>query len=144
MKLVNRLPFVRVVQGCFILFCFVATGSVAGVKESTAVKIAGTNKNEVCEALVEPECKPCGPTFCVSPTHAKAAREKKIVSLKAEGFPERLLELVNLNSDCAASSERGPDSFTLIVVEKNGDHRSETWTKEAFSLTKESLDNGEI
>src|SRR3954447_4187903 len=86
----------------------------------------------------------CGPDFCKDDARVDVAFAAKRKSLKADGYPERLLALFDRASRCVACAERAPDAFTILLVESSGDNRTQLWTAEDEDRAKSAVQAGEL
>ncbi len=83
-------------------------------------------------------CPPCGPLYCKDPVATERAREAKKARMRAEGYPERLLKLLDQYM-CVACVIYAPDTFTIMIEYVPGSGPSNghggTWTHESFQWT---------
>ena len=86
----------------------------------------------------------CGPDFCFNDPRYPPKLAKKKADLKAAGFPDDLIALLDRDGKCFAAVERGPDTFTILLVQANGDNRTISWTQQDEDLAKKEILNGTI
>ena len=90
------------------------------------------------------ECPPCGPDYCKSDPRFAPLLAKKKQRLTADGYPERLLKLLDKDGECVARVERSPDVFTLQIVAPNGDWETLPWTEGDEALAKKKVADGSL
>ena len=98
-------------------------------------------------------CPPCGPLYCKNKAAADQEREKKQARMRAEGFPERLVNLLN-QYQCVACIRYAPDSFTIQIEYAPGKGPSSggqnwtsvsyRWTAQEEALARKELREGKI
>lgn len=93
-------------------------------------------------------CPPCGPLYCKNKAAADQEREAKKASMRASGFPERLLSLLD-QYQCVACIRFAPDSFTIMIEYEPGTGPSsggQTWTSVSYrwSAQEEALARKEL
>ncbi|MEJ1157318.1 hypothetical protein [Prosthecomicrobium sp. N25] len=85
----------------------------------------------------------CGPDFCTDDPRIPAALRAKKAALAKE-YPARLVALLDRGTQCVARIERGPDGFSLVLVQKNGDKQSVAWTEDDERIAKTQLASGTL
>lgn len=89
------------------------------------------------------ECPPCGPSYCLGDPRYQQKLAKKKTSLLKE-YPQRLVDLLEQDGKCIACIENSPDSFSILVVQNNGDQLEFTWTEDAERISNEQLQTKKI
>jgi hypothetical protein len=101
-----------------------------------------------------PDCPPCGPLYCLDPAAADAARAAKKAKLRADGYPERLLNLLD-QYKCVACIRFAPDTFSIMIEYQPGTgppngqggsltHEPFQWTPQQEALARKELRQGTI
>ena len=98
-------------------------------------------------------CPPCGPLYCIDAAAADREREAKKAQLRAAGYPERLLNLLD-QYKCVACIRYAPDSFTILIEFAPGHlpssggqpwtHMAYRWTPQEEALARKELREGTI
>lgn len=86
----------------------------------------------------------CGPDFCLNDPRYQPKLAQKKADLKADGFPDELIALLDRDGNCVAAVEQGPDTFTILLVKANGDNSTVPYTKQDEDLAKKEILNGTI
>jgi hypothetical protein len=102
-----------------------------------------------------PDCPPCGPLYCIDPAAANSAREAMKARLRAQGYPERLLKLLD-RYQCVGCILTAPSAFSIMIEyepgkgprdEKGGStwtHVTEKWSPQDEVLARQKLREGKI
>lgn len=86
----------------------------------------------------------CGPDFCQDDARIPGALSQKKQSLRASGYPERLVALLDRGDQCYARITRAPDIFTILTVEPNGDKQTVPWDADNERIAKNKLASGQL
>jgi hypothetical protein len=70
----------------------------------------------------------CGPDFCQDDSRVAAKLAEKKASLRASGFPDRLIALIDRDDQCVARITRSPDIFTMWVIDSNNAKQTVPWS----------------
>ncbi len=89
------------------------------------------------------DCPPCGPDLCLGDPRfpPKLAQKKK--ELKAAGYPDDLIKLIDRDGKCVMAIERAPDVFTILLETANGSS-TVPWTQQDEDLAKKEILSGKI
>jgi hypothetical protein len=118
----------------------VATLRRRSIMQRTLVALAVVLAPLVAPAQAK-ECPPCGPRFCTGDPDADRAREWKKQRLHEDGYPDRLVELVDRIPACVGCIVDAPDGFQVRVVRKGG-QVSLPWTREVEKEARDDLRAG--
>src|SRR5580704_4975281 len=88
------------------------------------------------------ECA-CGPDFCQNDTRYDKAMKAKKISMKKEGYPDKLLALLDKDGKCYAQVSSSPEKFTIRMI-YNAQQKNFPWTQQDEDLARKELLNGEI
>ena len=143
--------------GCVL--CLLSPSALANPRSRAALHSAGPSKS-ACLAFgtmglgAGVVCPPCGPLYCIDPAAADSAREAKKAELRALGYPERLLKLLD-KYKCVACILFAPDNFRIMMQyapgkgppDSHGDpstHVTYQWTPQQEALARKELRQGVI
>lgn len=99
-------------------------------------------------------CPPCGPLYCKDPVATERARAAKKAQMRADGYPERLIKLLD-QYQCVACIRFAPDTFSIMIEyapgtgPSNGQgghwtHITSQWTAQDEALARKELREGKI
>jgi hypothetical protein len=116
-----------------------------GVMLFSVLLIAACNRTapKSTAALPEPLCE-CGPDVCLNDPRYPPKLAKKKADLRAAGYPDELIALLDRDGKCVMAVDQAPDGFRILLVKANGDNNSIPWTKEDEDLAKKEILNGTI
>ena len=88
---------------------------------------------------------PCGPLYCLNdPALPKVLADKK-AALKKEGYPDRLIALLDRQGQCHACITNAPDGFSILLVYTRDDRIEVVpWDADAERIANEQLASKEI
>jgi len=84
----------------------------------------------------------CGPDFCQNDPRIASALSQKKNSLRANGFPDKLIILLDRGDQCYARITRAPDIFTIWTVDSNGNKQTVSWSADNERIAKSKLASG--
>lgn len=90
---------------------------------------------------VAAQCQ-CGPDFCQSDPRVGLALQAKKAALESDGYPERLISLIDVGDQCVARIRRSPDIFTMWLVFADGTKQTVPWSQEDESRAKQDVEDG--
>jgi hypothetical protein len=89
-----------------------------------------------------PDC-PCGPNYCQDdPRYTKAMAAKK-ASLKKDGYPDKLLALLDKDGKCYQQVTTSPSKFTIRLIYSD-QQKNFPWTQQDEDLARKEVLRGEI
>ena len=86
----------------------------------------------------------CGPDFCQDDPRIPATLVKKKQDLRASGYPNRLIALIDRGDQCVARITRSPDVFTLWLIGSDGSKRTFPWSQEDEDRATNKVKSGEL
>jgi hypothetical protein len=89
------------------------------------------------------QCPPCGPDLCLSDSRYPPKLAKKKADMKGK-FPDDLIALLDRDGKCVMAIDQSPDTFRLLLVEKNGDNTSIEWTQDHEDLARKKVLSGDL
>lgn len=63
----------------------------------------------------------CGPDFCQGDPRIPGLLTSKKKSLASQGYPPRLVNLLDIGDQCVARISQSPDAFSMWLIYPNGD-----------------------
>jgi hypothetical protein len=97
--------------------------------------VAGTAAKAVCT---------CGPDFCQDDSRVAATLAAKKGSLRASGFPDRLIALIDRGDQCVARITRSPDIFTMWVIDSKDAKQTVPWSADNERNAMNKVRSGEL
>jgi hypothetical protein len=94
-----------------------------------------------CSAALS-DC-PCGPTYCLDTSEYLKALAKKKQSLSKE-YPARLVAILDRASHCEACITKGPDGFSLLIQDVDGDIQIDHWDSDNERIGAKQAADGKI
>lgn len=86
----------------------------------------------------------CGPDFCQDDSRVASTLAAKKASLRASGYPNRLIVLIDRGDQCVARITRSPDIFTMWVIDANDAKLSVPWSAENERNAMNKVRSGEL
>jgi hypothetical protein len=90
------------------------------------------------------DCGNCAPDICQSDRRVSGALAAKKGTLKKEGYPDRLISLLDKNGQCVRCINGAPDGFTILTVKPNGDNQTVSWDEDNEANAKSEVKSGEL
>ena len=120
----------------------VETGTLTMARGLAAAFELGNTENRACLPALPGDprgmsCPPCGPLYCLNDPALASAIAAKKAQLAADGYPERLLQLID-RYKCVGCVRTAPDSFSIMIEFAPGHEvkdGSGTWTHMIFHWT---------
>ncbi len=100
----------------------------------------------VCATPIQPlaaACN-CGPDFCQDDPRVAPRLSSKKASLGADGYPDRLRNLLDKGGKCYAAIDRAPDIMTIWLIYPNGDKQTVPWSLDDEDKAKNQVTTGEL
>lgn len=119
----------------FIAVCFIGVGMMGCTEESD-------NTNTFAAAPVEIIDCDAGPDFCKDTPEYRLALAAKKARLTGDGYPDKLVSLLDLDGRCVAAVERGPDGFSIQSIEKDGSSSKSEWSTDQESAIRRGVEDG--
>lgn len=85
----------------------------------------------------------CGPDFCQDDARIGPLLTEKKAELGKE-YPQRLINLLDIGSQCVARVERSPDAFTMWIVNADNSKGTILWSQENEDKAKAKIAAGEV
>jgi len=86
----------------------------------------------------------CGPDYCQDDSRVPKALAAKKKSLKAAGYPDRLISLLDIDDQCVARITRSPDVFTMWLVDAAANKKSHPWSQGDEDLARRHVKDGTL
>lgn len=83
-----------------------------------------------------------GPDYCTDDPRITPALAAKKQALKKQGYPDRLVGLLDLGVQCVARIREEPDGFRVIDVAANGSNTDLNWDADEEQVAKGRLTSG--
>lgn len=83
-----------------------------------------------------------GPDYCTDDARIGAALTAKKQGLKHQGYPDRLIGLLDIGVQCVARIRDEPDGFRLIDVAADGSKADLNWDDDEERIAKGNLTSG--
>src|ERR1700722_1716718 len=116
---------------------------------TSSIRRAGAISSLILSVLVQSTISAfatcaCGPDFCQDDTRVAAALSAKKNALTRDGYPPRLVSLLDVGDQCYARITRSPDIFTMLIVAPNGDTTTVAWSSDDERIANANLVSGKI
>jgi hypothetical protein len=86
----------------------------------------------------------CGPDFCQDDPRVPATLAGKEASLRASGYPDRLISLIDRGDQCVARITRSPDIFTMWVIDSKDAKQTVPWSADNERNAMNKVRSGEL
>jgi hypothetical protein len=86
----------------------------------------------------------CGPDFCQDDPRVPATLAEKKASLRASGYPDRLIALIDRGDQCVARITRSPDIFTMWVIYSNDAKQTVPWSADNERNAMNKVRSGDL
>ncbi len=83
-----------------------------------------------------------GPDFCTDDSRIPSALVAKKQALKKQGYPDRLVSLIDRGVQCVARIREEPDGFHVIDVGTDGSKNDLSWDADEERIAKGNLTSG--
>jgi hypothetical protein len=88
---------------------------------------------------------PCGPLYCLNDPALPRVLAAKKAALRKDGYPDRLVALLDRQGQCQACITNAPDGFSIVLVfTKNQRIDVIPWDQDAERIADEQLARGEL
>jgi hypothetical protein len=88
------------------------------------------------------DCPPCGPLYCLDTPEYQATLAQKKAALTRQGYPARLVALVEKIDHCKGCIDTSPDGFSLFTVGLDGSILIKAWTSDDEGVAAKAVANG--
>ena len=83
-----------------------------------------------------------GPDYCTDDPRIAPALAAKKQALRREGYPDRLVGLLDIGVQCVARIRQEPDGFRLIDVAADGSKTDQNWDEDEERVARGRLGSG--